>query len=138
MESDQVSGEFNDTLQDDAEQFGGRGESTAVPTHHIRVTSEDLAHFADTKEAVVIGSVALVWREDPPDERPDVDFVVFVSQNTLERLASGEVVNYGIHHIDGGNRAVHISKGGVSDLYGDERSPRERIQEEEPHLARYV
>lgn len=138
MDSTDINGDFNESLRDDAEQFGGQGESDAVPTHHLRVTSADLADFADTKEALIVGDVALVWRQDPPEERPDADFVAFVSQGTLERLAEGAVVNYGVRHINGENRTLHISKGGVSDLFEDDRSPEQRIREEEPHLEAYL
>ena len=127
MESDNIPGEFNDSLRGDVEQFGGRGESDSVPTYHARITSADLAHFADTKDTLVVGDVALVWRDDPPKEKPDVDFVVFLTQTTLERLAKGNVVNYGIRRIDGQNQMLHISKGGVSQLFEDYRSPTERI-----------
>lgn len=133
-DSDTIDGDFNKSLRDDAEQFGGEGESAAVPTHHLRVTSADLAHFADAKEPLIVGDVTLVWRQDLPKKEPDADLVVFVSEATLERLASGEVVNYGIRHIGGENQTLHISKGGVSDLFEDDRSPTQRLREEQPHL----
>jgi hypothetical protein len=138
MDSTDIEGEFNDSLRGDAEQFGGGGQSSAVPTHHVRVTSEDLARFADTKETLLIGEIALVWRKDPPEEEPDADFVVFVSENTLKRLAEGAVVSYGVRHIGGENRTLHISKGGISDLFDDDRTPKERLRQDEPHLRGYV
>jgi len=138
MDSTNIDGDFNESLRDDAEQFGGQGESSAVPTHHLRVTSADLADFADTKDTLIVGGVALVWRQDPPEEKPDADFVAFVSEATLERLAVGEVVNYGVRSIGGENRTLHVSKGGVSDLFEDDRSPEERIRQEEPHLREYL
>jgi hypothetical protein len=137
-ESDTINGEFNDSLREDAEQFGGVGESTTVPTHHIRVTSADLADFADSKGTLSIGDVVLVRRNNPPEEKPNADFVVYLSESALNRLASGEVVDYGIRHINGENVILLISKGGISDLFEDDRSPTQRICEEQPHLADYI
>lgn len=137
IDSEEIPGDFNESLRDDAEEFGGSGESQPVSTYHARVTKADLAEFADTKEPLIVGEVALVWRGHSTAD-PPVDFTAHVSEATLERLAQGDIVNYGIRHIDGENQTVHISCGGVSDLFDDERTPKERIREEEPHLRRYL
>lgn len=138
MNATDISGEFNDSLHGDAEQFGGSGNSAAVPTHHIRITSGDLAEFVDTKEPLLVSNVAFVWRSDPPENEPVADFVGFVTKEMVDQLVSGDVINFGVRHINGENRTLHVSKGGISDLFEDDRSPEERIRQEEPHLREYL
>ena len=136
MKAKDIEGRFNDSLKQDAEQFGGENNSQVVPTHHIKVTSADLAEFVDTKETFVVGDVALAWRGSTPtsEVKTSVDLVVFVSEDTAKRLAKGEIVTFGIQQVGGENKNIHISKGGISDLFEDDRSPQERLRQEQPHL----
>ena len=141
MDATEIDGDINDTLAQDAEEFGGGGESTGVTTYHARITSEDLVDIVNGK---IIETDSIYFR--PPREvihpsesyKNNDKFAVLLSENTVERLARGEIVSYGIRQINGKNQMLHVSCGGVSDLFDDDRSPLERLKQEEPHLFRKV
>lgn len=132
---DEVAGDINDTLAEDVEQFNGEGESRTIPSTHIRITSADLATIAQD-EVIVIDEITLTTRQrlmdDPPDNQDK--FGLALSEMAIKKLARGDLVNYGIRHVNGRNQFVVVSCGGVSDKLGKERPPLEIEKERHPEL----
>lgn len=138
MEDIQDAGEIEhwikDTLQDAADTFDNRGESQAVLTHHVRISTGDLAHLVNTGEPIEIDGVTIIRRSELLDDIGDGGFVILLSNKAIERLADGQIVDYGISHVGGENKYLIVSAGGVSDKLEKETPPLELEKQEHPEL----